>query len=58
MTVDTKKCDCGCGETEKFVTADEIAKFISETRTPWSHEDTRNLAHARAVNKRAKIEGK
>lgn len=51
---DTKKCDCGCAETGDFVTAAEIAKYISSSRVSWTAEDTRNLAHARAVNARAK----
>jgi len=49
---DSKKCDCGCEKTGEFVTAAEVAKYA--VTKAWSHEDTRNLAHARAVNRRAK----
>ncbi len=50
---DAKKCSCGCENTSEFVPAPEITKYISSSRIPWLPEDTRNLAHARAVNARA-----
>jgi hypothetical protein len=50
---DSDLCTCGCVKIQKFVTAEEIARFRREEEEEEAETDTRALSHARAVNARA-----